>query len=164
MSQSYAHRVRQCACTIRNRWKTDRIQPFRFRASIRMVSNAPPPYAKAFDLTQFMTCIGTLTQNSDTVIPNPNPQTRTDITAFSILNVSGTKERQKELMNAIIDIVRRFMANQTVSSPYGFNGMPGYPGGSMPFIVNMPPQPAPVITITNMAPPSSGYSSFVSSK
>lgn len=128
--------------------------------------------------------IGTLLQNSDTVIPNPSPQKRTDVTSFTILGLNTTKERQQEVVNAIIDVARRLMANQPLYTmpPYpGMPGMPGYPsqpayagytgyastpGSPSPFIVNVPPPSAPVITITNMMPPyqSSSYSSFMNSK
>lgn len=111
-------------------------------------------------------------QNSETVIPNPTPQKKSDITSFSMLNLNTTKQRQQEILGAIIDVIRRHLANQPIApgqqSP-GYPGMPGYQPG-MPGAPSQygPPTSGPVITITNSfgMPPyqSSAYSSFMNSK
>lgn len=90
-----------------------------------------------------------------------------------MLGLNTTKARQQEVINAIIDVVRKLLANQPLLSPYtpgypgmpGYSGMPGFPNG-MPLVVNIPPQQAPIITITNMGTPyqSSPYSNFLNSK
>lgn len=165
--------------------------PFPFRVWIQMVNFfeiTRPCGINWVNLLQrsrwIVSISGTLLQNSDTVIPNPAPQKRTDITSFTILGLNTTKARQQEVVNAIIDVARRLMANQPLYPMPAYPGMPGYPsqpgyptqpaypgytgmpGAPSPLIVNVPPASAPVITITNMMPPyqSSAYSSFMNSK
>lgn len=74
------------------------------------------------------------------------------------------------MIAAIIEVVRKLIAGQPFpSSQYGFGGYPGSPGMQPPFVINLPPAQAPVITITNMGTPyggsgSSSYNSFMNSK